>query len=323
MSEAQKQVTTKYFEILRMQALSAALAAALRANLLEALFEGQKDVTTLAQQCQLNPRACETCLNVLVAAGILERYREDYALSQTMRLLMGADTQFQQNVFEHADSFLRLGKPAQSLEQHHRRLVDRQWTHTAAAMQMAEVLQIGSQRKGLEVLDLGCGAGVFSAAMAYRDPDMKVTLVDSESNLRLAMETYQSIEIDSRAQWIADDYRRWDVPLERYDLVLLPEVVQLEQDSDAVILLGRACDGLRVGGEVIVVEPLLEQDGPLLSIRSYAFELGLACDGVNRSAASHQQLMRGAGFADAQWGWLTDDDHGLGIIVAKKLEATK
>ncbi len=186
MSEAQKQVTTKYFEILRMQALSAALAAALRANLLEALFEGQKDVTTLAQQCQLNPRACETCLNVLVAAGILERYREDYALSQTMRLLMGADTQFQQNVFEHADSFLRLGKPAQSLEQHHRRLVDRQWTHTAAAMQMAEVLQIGSQRKGLEVLDLGCGAGVFSAAMAYRDPDMKVTLVDSESNLRLA-----------------------------------------------------------------------------------------------------------------------------------------
>ncbi len=318
MSETQKKVSSSYFQLLQTQALATAWKVAKRTGILQALFDGQKDLDTIVTVCGLVQEPTERCLSVLVAAGVVEKYGEDYALSQLCRLMMGAESRFDHEVFDHAEAYMGQGKHAESRHFYRQRLIDRMWTHTSAAMQASKGLDIGGNRKGLNALELGSGAGVWSAAMAYRDPTMRVTLVDDEKNLRIAKETFASIDLNERATHIEGDYRQWDVPLASYDMVLLPENLQLENDADAVVLLGRSWDALKEGGELVILEPLLEVDGPTLSIRAQSFELAIACGGTIRSVSLIQRLLTGAGFGDAQWGWLTTDHQGLGVIVAKK-----
>ncbi len=98
--------------------------------------------------------------------------------------------------------------------------------------------------------------------------------------------------------------------------MILPEVVQLDQDPAAVILLGRAADALRDGGQVVILETLREADGPMLALATQGLELALATGGRQRTAAQLQRLLIGAGFGEAQWGWLTASPHGIGLIVA-------
>ncbi len=123
--------------------------------------------------------------------------------------------------------------------------MSRQWTHTSAALQAAEALGFGSALRGLNILELGSGAGVWSAAMIYRDPGARLTAVDHAPMLAHCQATFASVELLDRVTMIEDDYRTWSTPLGEFDLVILPEIVQLEQDPSAVILLGRAADALR------------------------------------------------------------------------------
>ena len=154
--------------------------------------------------------------------------------------------------------------------------------------------------------------------MAYRDPALQVTVVDDAPRLAQCQSTYASIDLLNRWTAIEDDYRTWSTPLGEFDLVVLPEVLQLEQDIDAVILLGRAADALRVGGQVVIFETLHEEDGPAGSLATHALEIALAAGGQQRSASQIQRLLRGAGFGEAQWGWLTASEQGLGLIIASK-----
>jgi 2-polyprenyl-3-methyl-5-hydroxy-6-metoxy-1,4-benzoquinol methylase len=319
MSDSQKRTIARYQGFFETLSLSASLEAALQLGLLDALREGQMELSELAQRCQCEPEALAALVRVLVAVGILERYGEDLALSQAAQLLAGPDVDLGLGLWRSLPGFLS-GEPrsSDSLASYRRRISARQWSHTAAAMQAAEVLKIGTGLRGLKLLELGCGTGVWSAAMAYRDPALQVTVVDDAARLAQCHATYASIDLLSRWTAVEDDYRTWSTPLGEFDLVILPEVLQLEQDIDAVILLGRAADALRVGGQVVVFETLNEADGPAVTLATQALEISLATGGRQRSAAQMQQLLRGAGFGEAQWGWLTASTHGMGLVIASK-----
>ncbi|MGN6135355.1 MAG: methyltransferase [Aureliella sp.] len=319
MSESQKRTVARYQGFFEALSLSASLEAALDVGLLDALREGQMELEELARRCQCEVEPLAALMRVLVAVGIVERYGEDLALSQAAQLMAGPDVDLGMGVWFNLPDFLA-GRERSSggLEAYRRRISARQWSHTAAAMQAAEVLKIGTGLRGLKVLELGSGTGVWSAAMAYRDPTLHVTSVDDAARLAQCRATYASVELLERWTPIEDDYRTWSTPLGEFDLVILPEVLQLEQDVDAVILLGRAADALRTGGQVAIFDTLRESDGPTLTLATQALELAVATGGQQRSAAEIQRLLRGAGFGDAQWGWLTASSHGIGLIIASK-----
>lgn len=295
------------------------MEAALRLGVLDALREGPMELPALAEHCQCDAQALRALVRVLLAVGVLEGYGEDLALSQATQLIAGPDIDLGLGLWSTLPEFLT-GQPrtTESLESYRRRICARQWSHTAAAMQAAEVLKIGSGLRGLKLLEMGSGTGVWSAAMAFRDPGLQVTVVDDAPRLAQCHATYKSIDLLNRWTSIEDDYRTWSTPLGEFDLVILPEVLQLEQDIDAIILLGRAADALRVGGQVVVFETLHESDGPGVSLATQGLEIALAAGGQQRSAGQVQQLLRGAGFGEAQWGWLTASEQGMGLVVASK-----
>jgi 2-polyprenyl-3-methyl-5-hydroxy-6-metoxy-1,4-benzoquinol methylase len=320
MSDSQKQTIARYQSFLEAISLSASLDAALKNGVIDALRTGQKDLEQLAELCDCQSEALEKLLQVLIAIGAVERYGDDFALSQAVRLIARPDADLGQGIWQGLPDFLS-GQAAgvDAIADYRQRSTTRQWSHTAAAVQAAGVLDIGVALRGLNVLELGSGAGVWSAAMAYRDPKLQVTVVDTAQMLAQCEATYASIDLLQRWTAIEDDYRSWSTPLGQFDLVILPEVLQLEQDADAVILLGRAADALRAGGQVVILETLRESDGPAVALATQALEVAVATGGRQRSAREIQRLLRGAGFGDAQWGWLTASTHGIALVVAPKV----
>ncbi len=325
MSDTRKQTIARYYSLLQTNALASAMRAARKHGFIDILRRGQKTCQDLAREAGTNEQATADVLRMLVAIGALEQYGEDFALSQATRLLVGYDEQMGDERLSGLDDYLRVsdgqgsGGTTGEIQGVRQVLVSRQWTQTAAAVQAAEVLDIGHSRRGLKILELGGGAGVWSAAICYRDSTTSVTFVDDASSIALARQTYSAVEIEDRVTWVEADYRSWDAPLGSYDMVLLPEVLQLESDSDGVILLGRALDALRAGGEVVILEPLLEPDGPELAIAAHALEIGLGTmAGRLRTASQVQQLLRGAGFGEAQWGWLTATTQGCSLVIAQR-----
>ena len=318
MSDSQNQTIDRYYSMLHTNALAHCLRSLAGTGVLEQLRHGQKDLETIASSCQLDSSLLQACLDLLVAVGFIEQYGEDFALSQAARLMEGADMQFGESLYGSLPGKLQSRPNAEEPPNYRQLLNTRQWTHTAAAIQAAEVLDIGSSRRGLKVLVLGSGAAVWIGAMAYRDPEMQVTMVDDAETLQKGIATLHSIELKNPIQQIAADYRTWDVPLGEFDLVLLAEVLQLENESNAVILLGRSADALQADGQVVILEPLREVDGPSLPLAAHQLELQLACVGQMRSTQEIQQLLRGAGFGDAQWGWLTASHQGIGLVIAPK-----
>lgn len=319
MSESQKRTIARYQGFFEALSLSASLEAALDIGVLDALREGQMNLADLAERCRCEVEPLAALVRVLVAVGAVERYGDDLALSQAAQLMAGPDVDLGLGVWFNLPDFLAgQERSTGALDAYRRRISARQWSHTAAAMQAAEVLKIGAELRGLKLLELGSGTGVWSAAMAYRDATLQVTSVDDAHWLAQCHATYSSIDLLDRWRPIEDDYRTWSTPLGEFDLVVLPEVLQLEQDIDAVILLGRAADALRVGGQVAIFETLHENDGPALALATQALEIAVATGGRQRSAGEIERLLRGAGFVDAQWGWLTASSHGMGLVIATK-----
>ena len=273
MSEAQKQVIARYYSFLHSVAVVESLKNARHMRIVEVLMDGQKNASQLASECGLDAVSIESIARVLVAIGFLEQYGEDYALSQAARLMVGFDANFGEEIFSALPEYLRNSQSTGNHHDYRQCIAGRQWTHTAAAMQAAEVLQIGESRKELKVLELGSSSGVWTAAMAYRDPTMHVTAVDTAGYANQIKTTFESVELLDRLTVVEADYRSWDVPLGAFDMVILPEVLQLESDADGVTLLGRAADALRPGGEVVIFERLNETDGPALAIAATSLEV--------------------------------------------------
>lgn len=324
MSESQKQTIARYQVFLDAMAMSACLDSAVKSGVFQTLRSGQRTLEELAASCHIQPQALEHLIRVLAAVGAVEIYGEFIALSQAISLIAPVDADLGHKLWQHLPAYLTPQEPtnftsAVSLDVYRRRISSRQWTHTAAAVQASEALGFGSALRGLNILELGSGAGVWSAAMIYRDPTARLTVVDHASMLGQCQATFASVELLDRVTMIEDDYRTWSTPLGEFDLVILPEIVQLEQDPSAVILLGRAADALRVGGRAVILETLYEPDGPSLPLATQALEIALATAGCQRTVAEMQRLLIGAGFGDAQWGWLDASPHGIGLVIASKV----
>ncbi len=181
MSDSQKQTIFQYQRFLEVVATAACLQSASELGVFQALRNGQKDLTQLASASNCDSSALEELVRVLVAIGAIESYGEDLAISQAVGLFAPADADLGQSIWRNLSQYLQNSTSNlsnQRLSHYRQRISTRQWSHTAAAMQAAEVLGIGAALRGLNVLELGSGAGVWSAAMAYRDPKLRITCVD-------------------------------------------------------------------------------------------------------------------------------------------------
>ncbi len=308
---------------MQINAVAHLIRAARELGVYGELEQGQRTLEQLCEALSLDRGRTELLLDALVAIGIVEQYADDFAISQAARLLCQYDhdlgDQHWQRVVEHAKGG---GRPDQLEDQHHYdQLAATEWIHTPAAMQAAEILDVGGEGEveGVSILDIGCGSAVWSCAMAHRDPKSTLTLVDYPNALAAAENTASSIGLGERLSTIEGDPFSVELPADQFDLVLMAQRLHSLDDDASKKLLERAIAAAKPGGKVVVIDLFRSPARPGVSEAVEALRLNLGTEGGRmRDLEETQALLREFGLQQVQFAFLAATPLNLGIAVGVK-----
>jgi predicted O-methyltransferase YrrM len=116
------------------------------------------------------------------------------------------------------------------------------------------------------IVDLGAGPGTFAEAFAAALPDAHIVIVDRPEVIAVARRRLPTDLLDTRITLVERDFLSEGIPLAGdslgpYDLVLLSSVVHLLGVAENIDLFGRVYDVLEPGGQVVIRDFLVDDDG--------------------------------------------------------------
>lgn len=300
------------------------MRAARQSGITPKLREKQHTLEQLCESLSINPVTTALLLDGLIAIGFVERYEDDFALARAGHLLCQYDDDLGDSRWETLTGRLKAdtARPESNGHLEYRsRLAATQWIHTAAAMQAAEILDIGGADgpAGIRILDLGCGSAVWSCAMAHRDVGATVVAVDLAASIRAARSTADSIELGDRFKSIESDPLLATVGENNFDLVVLPELLSGYSDTQVTDLLAKAAAAVTPGGRVAAPDFYVGpgRAGLKESLNRLSIHLATPAGRV-RELRECQQMFLAAGLGSIQFTYLAASEAGLGMIVAQK-----
>ncbi len=316
----------QYQRWMETNAASHLIRAARQSGITSRLKERQHTLEELCQSLSLDRETTQLTLDGLVAIGFVERYGDDFALARAGHLLCRYDEDLEDSRWETLVDRLankKAGPPLDS-QRFRNRIAATQWIHTAAAMQAAEVLDLGvadsvRSHQPLRILDLGCGSAVWSCAMAHRDGTATIVAVDDAGALRAARRTAESISLLDRFRGIEGDPRTVTLGDGAFDLAVLPQLLSTYSDADAVKVLARAAATLRPGGRLVAPDLYLGPGGAGLKETLGRLSIHLSTSaGRVRDLRECQRMFSEAGLTGIQFTYLAASEAGLGMIVAQR-----
>ncbi|HLL81955.1 MAG TPA: class I SAM-dependent methyltransferase [Longimicrobium sp.] len=276
-------------DLLSLVGMGQAFVAAYQTGLLEALLVTPGTAAELATRLGLNTRAVEVVLGVLRAGGLVKRtgetYRATAGFSGMAQTIPGGLTGLFR-LMEHTGTFLRTGEPMSRMdagpaerEASYRALaggLGRMFARAADAL--AEQLPL----QPATILDVGCGSGVWSLAIAKRVPGARVTGLDFPGVLEESFAPRaEELGLADRIDKLPGDMHAVALPQAAFDLVIIANVLRLDPADRARSLLLRLGQAVRPGGHLLVVDALAAGTRAAEMARaSYALHLAL------RTAAS-------------------------------------
>lgn len=323
MSTAQERTLAQYHGLMRINASSHLLRAAREIGLIDELRKGQRTAEQLAESLSWVPHSADLLIDGLMAIGMIEKYGDDFALSRAGHLLCQYDEDLGDATWKRLVPVLRGDEKRHDLDDQDRfdYLAATQWAHTAAAMQAAEMLDIGQggEYVGLKILDLGCGSAVWSCAAAHRDPESSVVAVDQEAALEAAKATAESIELGDRFSCVSGDPLDADVATDAFDLVIVAQRMSSLDEQAAKKLLRKAAACCALGGRVVVIDLFRSPAKTNLTEAIEALRLDLGTRGGRmRSLEEAQADLREAGLSRIQFTFIAASETNLGMAVGTR-----
>jgi len=320
---AQDRTLDQYHELMQINAVSRLIRAARQIGFFAELRQGQRTLEQLCDTLSIAPGASTLLLDGLTAIGIVEKYGDDFALSRAAHLLCQYDDDLGDASWDRLVDRIRGEDSRQERDdqQHFSHLAATQWIHTPAAIQAAEILNLGGEgeRAGPKILDLGCGSAVWSCAMAHRDPQATITAVDHPAALQAAASTADSIGLIDRFETITGDPQHVDLPEGEFDLVLLAQRVNGLGVEAAQSLLVRAVTAAKAGGRMVVIDLFRGPTKANLAESVEALKLELDTrEGKIRSLQDAQALLESLGLQRVQFTFLAASRVNLGLAVGFK-----
>lgn len=121
-----------------------------------------------------------------------------------------------------------------------------------------QALQI-EPREGLRVLDLACGAGIATLALAKQHPGVRVVLQDWPAMLEIALEAARKLGVEQQITMLPGDMFSVDYGQDKFDIARLGFVTYLFGPDDLVKLFRRVYTALTPGGMLVIEAPLSDE----------------------------------------------------------------
>jgi ubiquinone/menaquinone biosynthesis C-methylase UbiE len=273
-AETNTQAQSPLEQIMQMNfsfAPASIMTAALRLGVFSHLAAGHATAAEVARAAGASERGTRMLLDALTGFGLLTKEADRYELTPHARQYLVrespdyagalAESGRMFEAWGHLTECVRTGRPLHSVETQEQaeeffpmlvrtlHIVNRE-----PARRTAAALGAGSKAKGLRVLDVAAGSGVWGIAFAEADPGARVTAQDFPGVLPTTREYVRRHGLEDRFDFLAGDLKEVDFGEERYDVALLGNIVHSEGEESSRDLFRRLRRALKPGGRVVVID---------------------------------------------------------------------
>jgi len=290
------------------------LATAVQLGIFSAIASGKATSPEIAKAGSASERGVRMLLDALAAFGLVTKQGNRYGLpAASAQYLVRESPDYMGFMLERDflwDSWGRLtevvrsGKPVHAVEQQDKAeeffsvlVRSLHVMNREPARRMAAVL--GAEAKALEVLDVGCGSGVWSIAVAEANPKTCVTAQDFPAVLEITRQYARRHGVEERFDYLAGDLKRAEFGEGRFDLAVLGNICHTEGEQSTRSLFARLSRALRPGGRIAVIDmlPNEERTGPVYPL-IFALNMLLHSEhGGTYTLSEYTQWLKQAGFA--------------------------
>ncbi|MEU2261276.1 class I SAM-dependent methyltransferase [Streptomyces sp. NPDC019645] len=249
------------------------LRAAIRLKVFDALAAGPADPDDVAAILRTDPRGTRVLLRALAAAGLLVAEGEQFSLPEGARELLVTDSpQYSGGIVNVAASDWEWDtmRDLAEIVRHGGTLLDTNgespdfpyWVDFATHLTFATrpgaqfvadtVLPWAKERDSLDILDIGCGHGLFGFTLAEQDPRATVACLDWPQVLEVAKGHAERAGLADRVRYLPGDAFETD-PDGEYDVIVLGNFLSQFSARRCIDLVRRLAERLRPGGRVVVV----------------------------------------------------------------------
>ena len=254
---------------------SAALKGAVDLDLFTVIDNGASTAGDIAAKLQCTARAVRMLSDFLAVHGLLTKEHDRYGLTPTSkqflsknsRAYMGSMVGFlmhphlKQNFEDIAATVRRGGPPVGSLIEEEAVWVEFARAMAPMAYMSAEKTAEALQREGPSkaVLDIAASHGLFGIAVARRNPEARITAVDTAQVLEVARENAAHAGIANRHRLLPGSAFEVDFG-SGYDLSLVTNFIHVFDRDTNITLLKRIRAAMAPGARIAIVEFVPNED---------------------------------------------------------------
>lgn len=259
---------------------SAALAVSVRLGLFDLLDRSPCDAAGIALSLQLQARPARSLLAALVATGLLLLEDETYRLAEdaSAYLVRNKPGSLWGLVDMEVDEFLDPAKLLRALKEDDASVYGGgdPWEahaadpakaeaftaamHSVSARPAAGFAEVAPLDATQRLLDVGGGSGALSIACAEANPQLHCTLFDISVVCDLAADYVRAANLTERISPAPGDMFTEPFP-EGHDAVLLSQILHDWSFETGAELLAKAYACLPSGGQILIHEKLVDDDG--------------------------------------------------------------
>ncbi len=248
--------------------------AAIELAIFDALENASASADVVAERLKLEPKATDLLLNALASLGILHKQAEHFSLSPVASTYLlkssphyvGGMIRFDGslwNCWEKLPEAIRSGQPVRPPNMYQDDAAETEifiqaMDSLVKARGDAEVMAgVFHWSEINTLLDVGSGPASYPIALCQRFPGLDATIFDLPGTLKLTQRYVREAGMVERIQLIAGDYRREPIP-GVYDVIFLSNIVHGENWESNRSLIAKLLSNLKVGGEMIIKDHILD-----------------------------------------------------------------
>jgi ubiquinone/menaquinone biosynthesis C-methylase UbiE len=292
------------------------LDAALEYDFFTLISKGFDSAEAVAREAGTDARATRIVLDSLPALSVVEKRHGRYFLTPSAQAFLVKGKPSYCGDFRHValalwdgmahlKESLKTGKPLSRMDTNAELPV---WEKLVlgiiviaepAAKALCDVLQLGSERKGLRVLDIAGGSSIFGMTIVTRDPTAQVTQLDWPNVNAVAKKAIKERGLDGRIRFIDGEHHTADIETNHYDLVLASNFCRFESPKGNQELFAKAFSALKPGGVFVVNDfvPNEERTEPTFALRFSVYTLTHTPEGECWTLLQYADWLKNAGFA--------------------------